>query len=131
MLDPCLAYLEERAATVPGFTFEVLVVDDGSSDGTGIVVGRYVRAHGVEKVRLLTLRPNQGKGAAVRKGMLRGRGALLLMADADGATEVILIIVIGFDPFCSIPVSNVLSPVLTCALHFAHLLGCLDYCADR
>ena len=90
MLDPCLAYLEERAATVPGFTFEVLVVDDGSSDGTGNVVGRYVRTHGIEKVRLLTLRPNQGKGAAVQKGMLRGRGSLLLMADADGATEVIV-----------------------------------------
>jgi dolichyl-phosphate beta-glucosyltransferase len=36
---------------------------------------------------LLTLHRNNGKGGAVRKGMVRARGRYLLMADADGATK--------------------------------------------
>lgn len=46
----------------------------------------YVNVHGAEKIRLLDCYKNGGKGAAVRKGMLKTRGKLILMADADGAT---------------------------------------------
>ena len=38
------------------------------------------------RFRLLTLFKNNGKGGAVRKGMVRARGSYLLMVDADGAT---------------------------------------------
>ena len=39
-------------------------------------------------VRLCSLHCNQGKGAAIRKGMLRMRGRYGLMADADAATDI-------------------------------------------
>lgn len=69
------------------FTFEVIVVDDGSVDATSTVVLEYTHKYGAETVRLCKLVHNNGKGGAVRKGMLRSRGRYLLMADADGATE--------------------------------------------
>lgn len=49
------------------FSFEVLVVSDGSTDDTFIEVERYSQKLGTDAVRLLELASNQGKGAAVRK----------------------------------------------------------------
>ena len=71
----------------PEFSFELIVVDDGSVDGTATVVLEYTNRYGANTVRLCKLVANNGKGGAVRKGMLRARGRYLLMADADGATE--------------------------------------------
>uniref|UniRef100_A0A8C7S9B6 Dolichyl-phosphate beta-glucosyltransferase n=1 Tax=Oncorhynchus mykiss TaxID=8022 RepID=A0A8C7S9B6_ONCMY len=71
----------------PLFTYEVIVVDDGSSDQTTEVALRYTRKYGADKVRVLTLVKNRGKGGAVRMGTLSSRGKLILMADADGATK--------------------------------------------
>jgi len=62
------------------------IVDDGSKDSTTKVGLSYVEKYGCEKVRVLTLGKNRGKGGAVRCGMLRARGENLLFADADGAT---------------------------------------------
>lgn len=45
----------------------MIVVDDGSSDGTKAVVEGWVEELGTDVVRLLTLSGNQGKGAAVGK----------------------------------------------------------------
>jgi dolichyl-phosphate beta-glucosyltransferase len=62
---------------------EVVVVDDGSSDGTA----DYVRGQMPgAPLRLIRHLQNAGKGAAVRTGMLHARGAKRLFADADGAT---------------------------------------------
>ncbi|HET6369015.1 MAG TPA: dolichyl-phosphate beta-glucosyltransferase [Pseudomonadales bacterium] len=66
--------------------YEVLVVDDGSTDDTAGRVREEWAAH--PAVDVLRLGTNRGKGAAVRAGMLRARGALRLMADADGATPI-------------------------------------------
>jgi hypothetical protein len=69
------------------FTWEILIVDDGSKDGTARLAQDWTRKLGAERVRLLSLYRNSGKGAAVRKGMMRARGQYILMADADGATR--------------------------------------------
>eukprot|EP00963_Diacronema_lutheri_P001419 scaffold86_cov338-Pavlova_lutheri.AAC.82 len=88
MLRETLEYLEKRTSLQPGFEWEVLVVDDGSRDRTGHVVSQFAKKHGNERVRCLRLPRNCGKGYAVRRGMLGGRGKKLLMADADGATRI-------------------------------------------
>ncbi|KAL6977363.1 dolichyl-phosphate beta-glucosyltransferase, partial [Sarracenia purpurea var. burkii] len=66
----------------------VVIVDDGSADGTKKVAFDFVRKYTVENVRVILLGRNHGKGEAIRKGMLHSRGELLLMLDADGATKV-------------------------------------------
>ncbi|XP_049301683.1 dolichyl-phosphate beta-glucosyltransferase [Anopheles funestus] len=87
MLDECLDYLEKRAGKEKNFTYEVIIVSDGSRDRTPSVAFEYVKLYGANKVRLLKLEENRGKGGAVRLGMLSSRGQFLLFADADGATK--------------------------------------------
>ncbi|NQU21462.1 MAG: glycosyltransferase family 2 protein [Candidatus Nealsonbacteria bacterium] len=66
--------------------YEVIVVDDGSCDGTSDVV-ESLEADWPE-LSVMRHPVNRGKGAAVRTGMLAGGGDLLLFADADGATPI-------------------------------------------
>ncbi|XP_046854462.1 dolichyl-phosphate beta-glucosyltransferase-like [Xenia sp. Carnegie-2017] len=87
MLDEAFEYLDERKKYEPSFTYEIIVVDDGSKDQTSRVAMKYVEKYGVELVRVLTLTKNRGKGGAVRLGMFSSRGKQLLMVDADGATK--------------------------------------------
>uniref|UniRef100_A0A3Q3QLH4 Dolichyl-phosphate beta-glucosyltransferase n=1 Tax=Monopterus albus TaxID=43700 RepID=A0A3Q3QLH4_MONAL len=87
MLDEAMEYLENRQKQNPSFTYEVIVVDDGSKDKTTEVALRYTKKYGADKVRVLTLVKNRGKGGAVRMGTLSSRGRVILMADADGATK--------------------------------------------
>jgi dolichyl-phosphate beta-glucosyltransferase len=72
------AYLDARAQP-----YELLVVDDGSSDDTA----RVVRDVGAP-VALLSYAPNRGKGHAVRTGMLAASGERRLMTDADLSTPI-------------------------------------------
>jgi glycosyltransferase involved in cell wall biosynthesis len=67
-----------RAVELP-VDIEVVVVDDGSSDGTDKVLA----ALGDSTVRIINHRRNQGKGAAIRTGMEAVRGDLVLIQDAD------------------------------------------------
>ncbi|XP_059628125.1 uncharacterized protein LOC132270925 isoform X1 [Cornus florida] len=87
-LDETMNYLQERAAMDKSFSYEVIIVDDGSTDGTKRVAFDFVRKYTVDYVRVILLGRNHGKGEAIRKGMLHSRGQLLLMLDADGATKV-------------------------------------------
>ena len=68
MLDECLEFLNKRKTT-----FEVIIVDDGSKDSTTDTAMEYVDKFGSDKVRVLKLAKNRGKGGAVRMGMLKAR----------------------------------------------------------
>jgi dolichyl-phosphate beta-glucosyltransferase len=81
-LDAVRKYLDQQYPA----RYEVLVVDDGSTDG----LDRFLEevAAGWPQLRCLRHPHNLGKGAAVRSGMQAARGELLLFADADGATPI-------------------------------------------
>ncbi|XP_010253173.1 PREDICTED: dolichyl-phosphate beta-glucosyltransferase-like isoform X2 [Nelumbo nucifera] len=87
-LDETMNYLQQRAAKDKSFSYEVVIVDDGSTDGTLRVAFDFVRRYTIENVRVILLGRNHGKGEAIRSGMLHSRGELLLMLDADGATKI-------------------------------------------
>lgn len=87
MLDEMMGVLASLEKTRRGFTYEVIIVNDGSKDGTAAVGQTYVKKYGDDKIRVCNLYKNCGKGGAVRKGMMRARGQYLLMVDADGATK--------------------------------------------
>ncbi|MCZ7550628.1 MAG: glycosyltransferase family 2 protein [Anaerolineales bacterium] len=59
---------------------EIVVVDDGSQDGTRDILSKL---DGVDKVRVILHEKNQGKGAAVRTGLDAASGDILLIQDAD------------------------------------------------
>ncbi len=67
-------------------SYEIIVVDDGSSDDTGHVVRQFETL--TPTIRLLTYPTNRGKGYAVRFGILNARGRQVLFMDADGATPI-------------------------------------------
>ena len=78
----------EHLASFPKRTFEILIVDDGSSDGTAAFVLKLAAERYPEAdIRVVQLEHNRGKGGSVRHGMLHARGRRLLMADADGASR--------------------------------------------
>ena len=69
------------------FSFhEVIVVDDGSRDGTAGVVEQFAETDSC--VRLARNPGNRGKGYAVRHGMLEAKGAWILYSDADLSTPI-------------------------------------------
>jgi dolichyl-phosphate beta-glucosyltransferase len=85
-LPPYLAAIRSYLDGGSTDPYEVIVVDDGSHDATAEVVAGI--AEQWPQLRLLRHTCNQGKGAAVRTGMLAAEGELLLFADADGATPI-------------------------------------------
>lgn len=66
MLDECLDYLEKRSQKDATFQYEVIVVSDGSRDSTVEVAQQYTKKYTSNKVRILELTKNRGKGGAVR-----------------------------------------------------------------
>lgn len=66
------------------YAYEVIVVDDGSSDETVQVVNFF--SEQIEPITIIQLEKNSGKGAALRAGVFAAQHDRIVFADADGAT---------------------------------------------
>ncbi|KAF4569563.1 dolichyl-phosphate beta-glucosyltransferase [Pleurotus pulmonarius] len=86
-LPSMLSTTIDHLTSVSKRTYEILVVDDGSSDDTTALSLKLAGQYPKSDIRVVTLEKNLGKGGAVRHGMLHGRGKRLLMVDADGASR--------------------------------------------
>ena len=76
-LETIISYMNDNHSD-----YEILVVDDGSSDKTNELVSRF------DKVAFFQQEKNMGKGAAVRRGMLEAKGDILVFSDADLSTPI-------------------------------------------
>lgn len=76
----------DKHLSAMGFSYEILVVNDGSKDATAEIVHRF--SHIVKNLRLIDNKENHGKGWVVRQGMLEAKGEVRLIMDADNATSV-------------------------------------------
>ncbi|OFV95942.1 MAG: hypothetical protein A3F68_09335 [Acidobacteria bacterium RIFCSPLOWO2_12_FULL_54_10] len=68
------------------YSYEVIVVDDGSTDATASIVEKIYQQSGT--VRLIKNPGNRGKGYAVRNGMLHAAGQYLVFSDSDLSTPI-------------------------------------------
>ncbi len=63
-----------------GLAYEIILVDDGSTDGTRDLLSSWEYSQGIH---VIILERNQGKGAAVRAGIAAATGDVILIQDAD------------------------------------------------
>lgn len=76
-----------RRSRPGGWDWEVIVVDDGSTDGTGELARRAAEKEGIP-LEVLRHDRNRGKGAAIRTGVLASRGDPVLVTDTDLSTPL-------------------------------------------
>lgn len=69
------------------YSYEIIVVNDGSKDATAEIVRRFQPL--IENLKLIDNEKNQGKGAVVRQGMLAAKGNWRLFMDANNSTSII------------------------------------------
>lgn len=81
-IEQTLSYLKQRP-----YASEILVVSDGSTDGTRAVAESFNSEDHVI-LKPLEYHPNRGKGYAVRYGMLKGIGDFILFMDADYSVPI-------------------------------------------
>ena len=76
----------DKFLTIQNYNYEIIVVDDGSCDGTSELVKNLQK--NISKLEIISNQKNCGKGYAVRRGMLEACGKFRLFMDADNATGV-------------------------------------------
>ncbi|MCR4278307.1 MAG: glycosyltransferase family 2 protein [bacterium] len=78
----CTAIQEVRTLfNVLGFSYEIIVVDDGSTDDTAVIVRSLANEY--SQIHLFHHDTNRGKGSAVRSGVMEAKGDWILLLDAD------------------------------------------------
>jgi dolichyl-phosphate beta-glucosyltransferase len=84
-LDDVLRFLESQS-----YRGEVIVVDDGSSDGTARIASDRIAGYrnAGHEMRVLTNKPNRGKGYSVKRGLTETRGEIVLFTDADLSSPI-------------------------------------------
>jgi dolichyl-phosphate beta-glucosyltransferase len=80
-----LVDMDKRLSGVD-YSYEILVVNDGSKDNTASVVRNMAKM--VKNLKLIDLKENGGKGGAVKQGMLLAAGRVRLFTDADNSTSI-------------------------------------------
>lgn len=84
-LDAVLRFLEMQ-----NYSADVIVVDDGSSDGTARKVSERIPEYSESGhvLRVLTNKPNRGKGYSVKRGLTEAGGEIVLFSDADLSSPI-------------------------------------------
>ncbi len=76
----------EKYMSKQNYDYEIIVVNDGSKDGTGEVVKALCPV--IKNLRLIDNKKNHGKGYVVRQGMLEAKGDYRIFMDADNSTSI-------------------------------------------
>ncbi len=82
--------MDEVARFIKGFdgSAEAVLVVDGSPDESALIIEDYLQRHPELPFRLISYAFNQGKGFAVKTGVLAAQGQLILMTDTDLSTPL-------------------------------------------
>ena len=80
-----LVDMDKRLSTVK-YSYEIIVVNDGSTDNTAEIVKNMAEA--VKNLKLIDNKANQGKGGVVKQGMLLAKGEYRLFTDADNSVSI-------------------------------------------
>ncbi len=87
-IGPTLAEIERHFADTD-IAYELIVVDDGSTDGTVDLVAARAHHHGA--LRVIPNKRNRGKGHAVRTGVLAAGGDVIMFTDADLSIPITIV----------------------------------------